>query len=63
MRFIPMDFSESNSAIPKPDADAAFHLPPVAFAIQAPKSCEIANSTTRRDRLDICEVANELEVH
>lgn len=39
-----------------PDPSAAFHLPPVAFAIQAR---EIANTSTRRDRLDVGEIANE----
>ena len=63
VRFIPMDFSESNPAVPQPYARAAFHLPPVAPAIQAPKSSEIANSATGCDRLDVGEVANKYEVH
>lgn len=63
VRFIPMDFREPNPAVPQPNPGAPFHLPPVAFAIQAPKSCEVADSTTDRDRLDVGDVADELEVH
>ena len=60
--FIPMDFSESNPAVPQPDPGASFHLPPVTFAIQAAKSCEIADSATSCDRFDVAKVADELEV-
>jgi hypothetical protein len=58
-----MDFRKSNPPIPEPDPGAAFHLPPVALAIQASKPCEIANASTRCDRLDIREIADKLEVH
>jgi len=58
-----MYFSESNPAVPQPDPSAPFHLPPVAFAIQAPKPCEIPDSASGCDGLDIREVADKLEVH
>jgi hypothetical protein len=58
-----MDFSESNPAVLHPDPGAAFHFPPVALAIQASESCEIADSATGCDRLDVSEVADKLEVH
>jgi hypothetical protein len=58
-----MNFRVSNPTVPEPDPRAAFHLPPVTFAIQAAKSGEIANASTRRDRLDVGEIANKLEVH
>jgi hypothetical protein len=58
-----MDFRASDPPISQPDPRAAFHLPPVAFAIQAPKPREIANASTRRDRLDVGEIANQFEVH
>jgi hypothetical protein len=63
VRFIPMDFRASNPSISQPDPRTAFHLPPVAFAIQAPKPGEIANTSTRRNSLDVGEIANQLEVH
>ena len=63
VRFIPMDFSEPNPASPQPDPGGPFHLPPVAFAIQAAKSCEVANSATGRDRFNVLEIADTFEVH
>jgi hypothetical protein len=57
-----MDFSESNPPVPQPDPGASFYLPPVTFAIQAAKSCEIADSATSCDRFDVAKVADELEV-
>jgi hypothetical protein len=57
-----MDLSESNPAVPQSDPGASFHLPPVAFAIQAAKACEIADSATCGDRFDVANVADQLEV-
>jgi hypothetical protein len=58
-----MDFRASNPPISEPDPRGAFHLPPVAFAIQASEPLEIANASTRRDRFDLRKIANQLEVH
>src|SRR5207244_12944580 len=63
VRFIPMDFSEPNPAVPQANPCAALHLPPVPFAIQASEPCEVADSATGRDRFDVGDVADEFEVH
>jgi hypothetical protein len=58
-----MQFSEPDAAIPQPYPSAAFHLPPVAFAIQAPQPREVADAVSGRDRFDVGEIADKFEVH
>jgi hypothetical protein len=58
-----MQFSEANPTVSQSYARRSFHLPPVSFAIQAAEACQIANSVARSDRLDIRDVAYELEIH
>jgi hypothetical protein len=63
VRFIPVQFSEPNPTVPQSDTRAAFHLPPVALAIQPAEPRQIADSVACRDGLDIRNLAEELEIH
>jgi len=58
-----MNLREPNLAIPQLDSGGALHLPPVAFAIQAPESCEVTDSASGRDRFGVCQAPEQLDIH
>lgn len=58
-----MQLRESNAAISEPDPGDAFHLPPVALAIQAPEPRQVADSAISRNGFDVCEVPDNLDIH
>lgn len=63
MRFIPVQFSHSNATVLETDSSVPLHLPPVALAIQASEPREITDASSGRNRYDVGDVSDKLEVH
>ena len=60
---VPMDFGEMNRSVRESDFRDTFPLAPSACPIGFPQSGKFANPRSNRECFNVCDWANELEVH
>ncbi len=58
-----MNFCSDYLTAGEANTSNAFPLTPAPATISLPKTGELSNSRTRRDRLDVRDAADDLEVH
>jgi hypothetical protein len=61
--FVPVYLRQPGNAIRKPDAGNSLSFPPAAAAIELAQSPDFPNGRADRERLDMGDVSNDLEVH
>ena len=62
VRFIPVQFRETDGTVLQPNARDALHLAPTALALQPSKPAQVANAGAGRDELDAGQFPQNLEV-
>jgi len=58
-----MQLRKSNAAVLQPDPSDALYLPPVALAIQAAETRQVADSAICRNRFEVRNIPDNLEIH
>lgn len=63
MRFIPVKFSFANRTIGQPYGGDSLHFAPLSAPMLSVKTAAIAHFCSRSDRLDVANLAEDLELH
>src|SRR5439155_11048183 len=63
MRLIPVQLRLSNRSTADPDSRHTLELAPSPSAVHFLKPRQLPNAPADRDRLDLCDVVDDLEVH
>ena len=62
-RLVPMEFGISNCAIRQPNPSSTLPFSPPSLAVPPLKASMFSNPSTDGERLDVGDVADDLEVH
>ena len=58
-----MQFGKADSATSKPHLSDPFQFPPATRAVEPAEPGKVADGAADRDRLDILDLSNDLEIH